>query len=167
MIQSENKEMKWIKDLVRLEQNMETTGQISLPEAKPSREQLAEHTIEFMRQLRTAFAAHSAVFNHMKGFLGSLRIYGIADTQADFMLFRHGHKLVFSIREPGLISVRMKFNDQLLNSNNKSPTEEPADFIKGEWGPFNELQWTYNDQKINIDYLIRYYMTVFVKTSVK
>ena len=166
MVQSENKETGWIKDLVRLEQNIETTGQISLPETKPSQEQLTEHTIEFMRQLRTAFTAHSAVFNHMKGFLGSLRIYGIADTQADFMLFRHGHKLVFSIREPGFISVRMKFNDQVLN-NNKSSTEDPADFIKGEWGPFNELQWTYNDQKINIDYLIRYYMTVFVKTSVK
>lgn len=165
MTPSENKETKWIKELVRLEQNMETAGEISLPEAQPSKEQLEEHTIEFMRQLRTAFTAHTAVFNHMKGFLGSLRIYGIADTQADFMLFRHGHKLVFSVREPGLIAVRMKFNDQLLN--NKTPEEEPSDFIKGEWGPFNELKWTYNDQKINIDYLIRYYMTVFVKTSVK
>ncbi|MDE0119144.1 MAG: hypothetical protein OXM55_03950 [Bdellovibrionales bacterium] len=165
MTPSENKETKWIKDLVRLEQNMETVGEISLPESQASKEQLEEHTVEFMRQLRTAFASHTAVFNHMKGFLGSLRIYGIADTQADFMLFRHGHKLVFSVREPGLISVCMKFNDQLLNG--KNPTEEPSDFIKGEWGPFNELKWTYKDQKINIDYLIRYYMTVFVKTSVK
>ncbi|MYE07791.1 MAG: hypothetical protein F4X95_03465 [Oligoflexia bacterium] len=167
MTPSENKETNWIKDLVRLEQNMETAGEISLPETQPSKEQLIEHTLEFMRQLRTAFAAHAAVFNHIKGFLGSLRIYGIADTQADFMLFRHGHKLVFSVREPGLISVRMKFNDQLLNNSNKTPNEEPSDFIKGEWGPFNELKWTYKDQKINIDYLIRYYMTVFVKTSVK
>lgn len=167
MNQLENKEAHWIKDLVRLEQDMEAKGQISLPESHPSVEQLTEHTIEFMRQLRTAFTAHSAVFNHMKGFLGSLKIYGIADTQSDFMLFRHGHKLIFSIREPGLISVRMKFNDQLLNNSKNTPTEEPADFIKGEWGPFNELKWTYNDQKINIDYLIRYYMTVFVKNSVK
>lgn len=163
-----NKETTWIKDLVRLEQDMEAKGQIALPESSPSMEQLAEHTIEFMRQLRTAFTANAAVFNHMKGFLGSLKIYGIADTQADFMLFRHGHKLIFSIKEPGLIFVRMKFNDQLLNNKNStSPAEEPADFIKGEWGPFNELKWTYNDQKINIDYLIRYYMTTFVKNSVK
>lgn len=167
MLQSENKETNWIKDLVRLEQDMEASGLISLPESSPSPEQLSEHTIEFMQQLRTAFTANSAVFNHMKGFLGSLKIYGIANTQADFMLFRHGHKLIFSIKEPGLISVRMKFNDQLLNNNKTIPTEEPADFIKGEWGPFNELKWTYNDHIINIDYLIRYYMTVFVKNSVK
>ncbi len=167
VIQHENKETDWIKDLVRREQDMEATGQISLPETSPSKEHLAEHTFEFMRQLRRAFTADSAVFNHLKGFLGSLRIYGIANTQADFMLFRHGHKLIFSVKEPGLISVRMKFNNQLLNNNSNVQTEEPADFIKGEWGPFNELKWSYNDQTINIDYLIRYYMTLFVKNSVK
>ena len=164
MIQkSITEDTSWIKDLVRLEQDMEAKGQISLPVSTPSREQLEEHTFEFMRQLRTAFTANSAVFNHMKGFLGSVRIYGIADTQADFMLFRHGHKLIFSVKDPGFISVRMKFNDQILSKD----TAEPADFLKGEWGPFNELQWTYNDKQINIDYLIRYYMTTFVKNSVK
>lgn len=166
MIPSENKDTNWIKDLVRLEQDMEAKGQISLPETSPTQEQLLEHTLEFMRQLRTAFTAHSAVFNHMKGFLGSLRIYGIANTKADFMLFRHGHKLIFSVKDPGFISVCMKFNNQLLNTKNTNP-EEPLDFIKGEWGPFNELRWTYNDNIINIDYLIRYYMTIFVKNSVK
>ena len=167
MLQSEkNKETNWIKDLVRLEQDMEASGQISLPESRPSSEQLTEHTFEFMRQLRTAFTANSAVFNHIKGFLGSLRIYGIADTKTDFMLFRNGHKLIFSVKDPGLISVCMKFNDQMLSSKD-SGTTEPADFIKGVWGPFNELKWTYNDQIINIDHLIRYYMTVFVKNSVK
>ena len=155
----------WIKELVRMEQDMETKGEIALPEVEPSKKELAEHTQEFMKQLRTAFTTHLALFNHIKGFLGSLRIYGIANTSADFMLFRNGHKLVFSVKEPGLISVCMKFNDQFLAKNN--PPSEPADFIKGEWGPFNELKWTYNDQKINIDYLIRYYMTAFVKNSVK
>ena len=160
-----NTDLSWIKNLVRLEQDMEAKGQISLPESQPSREQLAEHTAEFMRQLRTAFTTYCATFNHMKGFLGSVRIYGIANTEVDFMLFRHGHKLVFSMKEPDLICVNMKFNDQILSST--SVAEEPADFIKGEWGPFNEPQWTYNDKRINLDYLIRYYMTMFIKNSVK
>ena len=168
MISTESPKAKdWIKDLVRTEQDMETKGEISLPSAQPSQKELMEHTLEFMRQLRTAFTTHSALFNHIKGFLGSLRIYGIANTSADFMLFRNGHKLVFSVKEPGLISVCMKFNDPFLVKNSSPATEEPADFIKGEWGPFNELKWTYNDQRINIDYLIRYYMTAFVKNSVK
>ena len=68
MIADEHKSAKWIKDLVRLEQDMEAKGQISLPESAPSQEQLSEHTFEFMRHLRTAFTANSAVFNHIKGF---------------------------------------------------------------------------------------------------
>ena len=166
MISTENnKANNWIKELVRTEQDMESKGEIALPDIQPSEKELNEHTMEFMKQLRTAFTTHSALFNHIKGFLGSLRIYGIANTTADFMLFRNGHKLVFSVQEPGLISVSMKFNDPFLAKTGSAT--ESADFIKGEWGPFNELKWTYNDQRINIDYLIRYYMTAFVKNSVK
>ena len=132
-----NKEKDWIKDLVRTEQNMEDKGEIALPEVHPSQKELREHTVEFMKQLKLAFTTNSALFNHIKGFLGSLRIYGIANTEADFMLFRNGHKLVFSVQEPGLISVCMKFNNQFLAKTSSPGTaEEPADFIKGEWGPF-------------------------------
>ncbi len=163
-----NKDTNWIKDLVRMEQDIEVSGQVSLPETAPTTEQLTEHTHEFMKQLRAAFTAHCSVFNHIKGFLGSLRIYGIAHTQSDFMLFRHGHKLLFSIKDPGLISIRMNFNTSLLkNTESTTPSSQPADFIKGEWGPFNELKWTYNNHPINIDYLIRYYMSLFVKNSIK
>ena len=164
---SENKDMQWIKNLVRMEQDMETSGQVSLPEAAASPDELAEHTDEFMKQLRSAFTSHCSVFNHIKGFLGSLRIYGIAGTKVDFMLFRHGHKLIFSVKEPGLMSIRMNFNSNILMTGNETKQQEPSDFIKGEWGPFNELKWTYNNKPISIDYLIRYYMSLFVKNSIK
>ena len=163
---SDNKDIQWIKNLVRMEQDMEASGQVHLPETKASVSDMAEHTDEFMKQLRTAFTSHSSVFNHMKGFLGSLRIYGIAGTKSDFMLFRHGHKLIFSVKEPGLITIKMNFNTAIL-MNNGEEKSEPADFIQAQWGPFNELKWTYNNKAINLDYLIRYYMSVFVKNSVK
>lgn len=161
MTQPENN-INWIKNLVQ----QETTDKTSIQDIKPTAKHLNEHTLEFMKQLRTAFTESSSVFNHIKGFLGSLRVYGIADTQADFMIFRHGHKLIFSVSKPGLICIRMKFNNQLFN--NQSPDDKGnADFIKGDWGAFNELQWTHNDKQINIDYLIRYYMSIFVKNSIK
>ncbi len=165
-METEHKDNTWIKNLVRMEQDMEARGQMPQPETTPSKEELAEQTHEFMRQLRTAFTNHCSVFNHIKGFLGSLRIYGIAKTKTDFMLFRHGHKLIFSVKNPGLISIRMNFNTPLNNIPSTNSTES-ADFIKGEWGAFNELKWTHNNNPINIDYLIRYYMSFFVKNSVK
>ena len=36
-------------------------------------------------------------------------IYGIANTHADFMLFRNGFKLIFSLKEPGAVSVRFHY----------------------------------------------------------
>ena len=177
--------LQWIKELVRQEQNIEAEGKISLPNTTPSKEDLLQHTIEFMHQMRKAFTEQCAIFNHLKGFVGSVRIYGIDKTQADFMLFRHGHKMIFSVRDPGLISIRIVFNSQVLGRNLTSPINptndskkekqtqlkqheaEPADFIKGYWAAFNELKWTYNDQSINIDYLIRYYFSLFVKNSMK
>ena len=172
-----NHKAEWIKELVRQEQNIEREGKVSLPATTPSREDLLQHTTEFMHQLRSAFTEQCAVFNHLKGFVGSVRIYGIDKTQADFMLFRHGHKMIFSVRDPGLISIRIVFNTHVLGRNLSSPDpdkkeeqprqEEAADFIKGYWGAFNELKWTYNDQGINIDYLIRYYFSLFVKNSMK
>ena len=156
----------WIKDLVRQEQNQ--GGRESfLDQNTPSYDELAAESIEFLKDLRTAFTNCSVTFNHLKGFLGSLRIYGIAGTLADFMLFRKGHRLVFSMQEPGLISVQMKLNQQILNptEGQKPDHSTSADYIKAEWGAFNELKWTYNNQPINIDYLLRYYMTLFVKNS--
>ena len=163
----EGKNTNWIKNLARAEQKLETEGQISLHSSTPSTKELTEHTQEFMHQIRSAFIAQARLFNHIKGFLGSLRIHGIADTHADFMLFRHGHKLIFSVKEPGLISIQIKLHHQNHPQSQPAPTTEPADFIKGEWGPFNELKWTYNNQRINIDFLVRYYMTMFIKNSVK
>ena len=153
----------WIKELVHCESDADASRHGTFSEdITPSQSDLAEHSIEFLKQLKTAFTAQFAAFNRLKGFSGSVKIYGIADTEVDFMLFRKGHKLVFSLKEPGLITVQMKFSDQILNT---TISHQPADLIKGEWAPFNELKWTYNNQSININHLIRYYITYFVKNS--
>lgn len=163
MIQSEKGTM-WIKNLVQLEKTISTNTTPSNPnkDIKPSQKILEEHTFEFIQQLRTAFTASSAVFNYMKDFVGSLKIYGVANTKADFMVFRNGHKIIFSTKKPGVILVHLR-----LNNNLKSSSKDPIDFIQSEWGAFNELQWYHKGQIINIDYLIRYYMSIFVKYSIK
>ena len=161
----ENNTDSWIKELVRRESDTDASSHSAfLEDVRPSQDELTEHSVEFLKQLKTAFSDQFTSFNHLKGFSGNVKIYGIADTAADFMLFRKGHKLVFSLKEPGLIAVKMKFNDQILNT---TVSGQPADLIKGEWGPFNELKWIYNDQPLNINYLIKYYITYFVKNSAR
>ena len=93
----------WVKTLVRQEEQMEKTGKIAAANPFcPSKEELQEHTVEFLKQLRTAFTQHISFFNQLKGYMGSIRIYGITGTLADFMLFRNGYKMIFFYEISGM-----------------------------------------------------------------
>lgn len=50
-----------------------------------------------------------------------------------------------------------------------STTESPGstEYLKAKWGAFGELVWTHNDLPINLDYLVRFYVSRFVRESVK
>ena len=158
----------WIKNLVQQENKMEASGQMSFQSAiQPSEEDLKEHTIEFLKQLRTAFTQNISVFNQLKGYMGSIRIYGIIETESDFMLFRNGYKLVFFMKGPGLIAIRFSNSENSLPGQDSHSTHQPCDYLKGTWGSFGELKWTHNNQPIRIDYLVRFYITHFVKQSVR
>lgn len=160
-------ENTWIKSLVRQEDHLEATGEISF-QAFPSTssEELLEHTVEFLRQLRTGFTQTVSSFNQMKGYIGSIRIYGISETDSDFMIFRNGYKLVFSVQEAGLVSIKFLNTQELLPG--QEPAESPSiEYIKGVWGAFGELKWMHAEQPLKIDFLIRYFMTHFVRQSIR
>ena len=156
----------WVKTLVHQEEQMEKTGKISTASPfAPSQEELQEHTAEFLKQLRTAFTQHISFFNQLKGYMGSIRIYGITGTLADFMLFRNGYKMIFSMKEAGWIAIRFSNMDALLPGQEEQ--NRPSDHLKGVWGAFGELKWTHQGKDIRMDYLIRHYMTHFVKQSLR
>ena len=155
----------WIKNLAYQEDQMEKKGEVAAHSSKQdlSPKVLENKTADFLKQLRLAFSQHVAYFNQLKGYFGSIRIYGIAQTQSDFMLFRSGCKLIFSMKEPGLISIRFSNADDITYSQK---TYIPVDYIKAAEAPFGEVKWTYSNHDIKVDYLIRYYLTQFVKQSI-
>ena len=154
----------WVKALVHQEEQMEKTGKISATQPfAPSQEELQEHTVEFLKQLRTAFTQQVSFFNQLKGYMGSIRIYGITGTFADFMLFRNGYKMIFSMKEAGWITIRFSNMDAALPGQEEQ--HHPADHLKGTWGAFGELKWMHQEKDIRMDYLIRHYVTPFCKTK--
>ena len=50
---------------------------------------------------------------------------------------------------------------------NNEDDKKGADILRAAWGAFGQLIWTYNDHTINLDYLVRYYMSRFVKDSAR
>ncbi len=164
--------LSWVKDLVQAEQKMEESGVIDFSAGFDAKQALKDETVEFIQDLKTLFIEASSAFNQMKATQsGQVKIYGIAKTIADFMLFRNGYKLIFSIKAPGKISIsfqhmgRALIPGQVIEQKIDTP-QIKEDFLVAEWAAFEELIWKFKDQKINnMDCLIRYYMTRFLRES--
>ena len=164
--------IRWIKELVLAEQRMEESGMVELSSiSKDSEALLREETAEFLQQVKTAFIEAASAFNQLKGSpIGTLKIYGISKTEADFMLFRNGSKLIFSAKSPGVIQVyRNQINTHFAPGASPSDiqTSEHCDLLQASWGAFGDLEWTHDQRPIRIDFLIRHYLTQFVNESSK
>jgi hypothetical protein len=167
----------WIKELVRAEHRMEESGVIEFGAAFDPAQILLNESVAFMNELKVAFVDAASAFNQLKGSsLGRVKIYGIANTHADFMLFRNGFKLIFSLKEPGAVSVRFHYVGAGFQQPGAPLTPGAGatagvageeDMMMARWGAFGDLNWTYQEQLIKNDYLVRYYLTRFVRESAK
>ena len=161
--------LSWIKELVLAEQQMEEAGVVDMEAGFDPARQLEEASLDFIQDLKAAFVEAASAFNQLKGPAhGHVRIYGISKTKADFMLFRNGYKLIFSLKMPGLIAISYSAaGAHYVPGAVSGNEEEPKDLLRATWAAFCQLHWTYNDHPIQIDYLIRYYMSRFVKDSAR
>src|SRR5580704_9983512 len=100
------KNLEWVKDLVETERQMEESGIIDLSAMPDETRDLKDKTNEFLKIIKENFIDYSTAFNNMKNStIGSVKIYGISNTVADFMLFRNGYKLLFTAVEAGRIAI--------------------------------------------------------------
>ncbi|HVK61390.1 MAG TPA: hypothetical protein VM432_07560 [Bdellovibrionales bacterium] len=163
--------LNWIKDLVRAEQQMEESGVVDFGVGFNPQELLAKESIAFLEDLKTAFIEAASSFNQLKAStVGRIKIYGISNTQSDFMLFRNGFKLIFALKEPGVIGIRFHYVGAGFHT--PAPTapttaSENEDMLLARWAAFGDLTWTYQDQPVKIDFLVRYYVSRFIRESAK
>jgi len=163
--------IQWIKDLVSAEQQMEEAGVVDMTPGFDAEQSLVADTVDYLKDLKCAFIEAASAFNQLKGStIGNLKIYGISKTKADFMLFRNGFKLIFTMKRPG--EVHIFFNQMGTSLVPGAPSldegsEQKKAVLKARWKAFGELNWTYDEQPIRIDYLVRYYMSQFVRESAK
>lgn len=164
----------WIKDLVRSEKQMEESGVIELHGAYDPQRILAYDSLQYLLQIKTEIVDSVSAFNELKNSpSGRIKIYAIAKTHADFMLFRNGYKMIFSIRGPGQISIKLNFigssfvpNPGNLNQSlQESQNIIDEHLLEAQWGAFGEVLWTFKGQPIKMDYMVRHFISLFVKES--
>ena len=164
--------MRWIKELVLAEQQMEESGIIDINAGFNQNETLKTETIEFLKDIKASFVETASAFNQLKcSTVGTLKIYGISKTEADFMLFRNGYKLIFSLKQPGVINIyKNQIGSQFAAGTPVSEiqtTSAQPDSLVATWGAFGDLTWTFKSKPVKVDYLVRYYFSQFVRESSK
>ncbi len=160
----------WIRELVSADEQIEKSVMIDMNLGLDTQRILVNETIQFLLRLKTDFAETAAVFNELKPTaLGRIKVYGIAKTHADFMLFRNGYKMIFSVKNSGLISMRFHYVGNLAIPQ---PTQKEQvtivveeELIEAKWGAFEEVLWSFKGQSFKPEYLVRHYMTMFIKES--
>jgi hypothetical protein len=165
--------LHWIKELVLAEQQMEESGVVDFTAGFDPQVLLETQTLEFMNAMKSSFVEVASAFNQLKpSSLGHIKIYGISKTKADFMLFRNGYKLILSVRQPGLIGIRLHTLSSTYMPGAGASSEDQVDqgsedYLKARWGAFGELNWTYKDHSVNTEYMVRYYTTRFLRESTR
>lgn len=165
--------LAWIKELVLAETQMEESGVVDFTAGFDPDKELQQETLDLLNTLKEMFVDASSTFNQLKSSsVGRIKIYGIANTHADFMLFRNGFKLIFSMLQPGRVLVKfLHLGSTYLPGTMTHEAPERVlmdeDIIESRWGAFGDLIWIYRDQEIKLDNLVRYYMTRFIKESAK
>lgn len=167
------RDLDWIKDLVEAEHKMEESGIVDVAAGYNPEDTLQNESVRFLNLIRELFVDFSNVYNKYRGAaVGGLKIYGIAKTQADFMLFRNGFKLFFILEKPGTVTIRSQFHGPehvpgTIMSSTFLDQLGADDHIEARWGAFGEVIWTHQEMQVNPDLLVKFYITKFIKESTK
>lgn len=137
MVEKETENLEWIKELIRSEKQMEEAGLVDFSPSLNKDQIVLSATIELLKELKKKFIFHANTFNSLKGqSQGLIKVYGIAKTHADFMLFRNGYKLVFNMLNPGKIQITYhNLSSPFLNSDSKSTASSavPNATLEAAW----------------------------------
>jgi hypothetical protein len=167
MKQRPSKDVNWLKRLVDNESELLRTGAGDFISHQDHRKVVEEATLEFMAELKEEFLNCVDLFNSYRGgshLPNSVKIFNISNTQADFIIFRNTMKLVVS--NPALGVINFAFVNR-ANTFTKAPVKtkkEGYDLI-AQLYPFNDLAWTFHGERINVEAIVRYLFTEFVKSS--
>ena len=163
----------WIESLAMEEINMEESGVVNFNEHLQANSVLEQSSITFMDKLRDLFDVYVGKFNEYRGRGGQqIKIFKIANTINDFMLFRNSLRLIIARRGYDIISIgflsggKEVFSARLMEEKEATTTKRTHD-IQAHIGPFHNISWRFNGEPVEVDSLVRYYLSEFIRNSVR
>lgn len=163
--------VSWIESLALEEVNMEESGIIRFNDHLNTAQLLEESSLNFVNKLKDRFEFYVSLFNQHRGPNGtqrSIKIYRVSNTVNDFILFRNSLRLIVARRAPDVVTIGFLstngglFAPRLANENQSIQTIHE---IKAHVGPFNNITWRFQGEIIEVESLVKYYLTEFIKNS--
>ena len=164
----------WIENLALEEINMEESGVVNFNEHLDPRALLEQASIEFMDKLRDRFEVYATKFNEYRSGREQgpqIKIFKIANTVNDFMLFRHSLRLVISRKSHDVISIGLLSHGKDLFSarlpKGKETLIQRTHDVQAHIGPFHNISWRFKGEAVKVDPLVRYYLSEFIRNSAR
>lgn len=155
----------WAVELALAERRMERSGEVEFANQFHKQELLKKKTLEFTRRLADSFRRQLELFNEARfSAAHAVHMYRVSNTETDFMLYRNGVKLVVSGAKAGKVVFAFnQYMGQIFTSAQSTPTVE----IEAHWGAFDQLQWVYKGDRVQLDDLVQYFLSEFARQSFK
>jgi hypothetical protein len=163
--------VSWIESLALEEVGMEESGVIRFNDHLNTQQLLEESSLNFVNKLKDRFEVYVSLFNQYRGNKDghrSIKIFRISNTVNDFILFRNSLKLIVARRAPDVISIGFLSNNGGLFAArlaNENQSVHAIHEIKAHVGPFNNITWRFQGEPVEVEPLVKYYLTEFVKNS--
>ncbi len=162
----------WIHDLARAEVHPEAERLLGLGSGLDPHQLVEESTVKFLMELREKFTEFARIFNSYSeagARFQEIKLYSVAQTAADFMIFRNQVKLVVSNAAHGVITIsfaahtRSPFNFDGSNPDNLAPPASQE--LLAQVGPFRDVKWTFQGEAITPEQIARYYFAEFIRAT--
>ena len=165
-------QLEWIQELIDSENKILESGIVDAnPEYKKQR-LVVKSTLDLLHNLKDQFTEVTQMYNEVKPTPNSkIKVYTIAQTHSDFMLFRNGYKMIFTMKEPGTIEIRFNFiGSQLISSIHSVESKVNSKIfddqkLQIQVRPFDEVIWTFNGAEFKLEFLVKFYLNLFVRES--
>lgn len=170
--QSETISTQWIENLALEEITMEESGVVNFSEHLNPMHMLEASSVEFMENLKEKFEIYLTKFNELRAHQAdktkTIKMFKISNTVNDFMLYRNSLKLVVARRSADVISIGFLSNSGGLFAarlNYEQNSTSKIHEIKAHVGAFNNIHWKFQGEDVEVDSLVRHYLTEFIKHS--
>ena len=163
----------WIENLALDELNMDEAGIVHFDDHLNIDQILEESSLNLMNQMRDLVEVYTNRFNEYRGKndqTPQIKVFKISNTINDFMLFRNSLKLVFARKSNEVITSGFISNTGGLYAarlNHSEPALNTAHEMRAHVGPFNKITWRFQGEVLDVDSMIRHYLTEFIKNSAR